>query len=230
MNGSAKSASAQGSALVDWLVVFLLCLSVLYAEPFVGTTLLEKVKKQYGEFALNRFLRLNEVLKKAEGENERRRLEIVNDFFNEVRYSPDEKTYNKKDYWATPWEFLARDRGDCEDYVIAKYFALRQLGIASEKLYFTYVRSSRFKEPHMVLTYFETPGSVPLVLDNTNYKILPATMRDDLVPVYNFNGDVLYLSETKGYGKKAKSDKAREKWEILMHNIKSRFIKNNLNS
>jgi predicted transglutaminase-like cysteine proteinase len=224
MKGSAKSACAQRPAPIDWLIVFWLGFSVLFADPYAGNSLLENVKKQYGEFALNRFLRLNEVLKKAEGENERKRLEIVNDFFNEVRFSPDEKTYHKKDYWATPWEFLARDRGDCEDYVIAKYFALRHLGVETEKLYFTYVRSRRFKEPHMVLTYFETPDSVPLVLDNTNYKILPATQRDDLAPVYNFNGDVLYLSEKQGYGKKAKSDKAREKWEILMQNIKRNKI------
>lgn len=206
------------------LRIFLLFVSVLFAEPYVGTTLLEKVEKQYGEFAANRFRKLNEILEEAKGKNERKQLEIVNDFFNEVRYSPDEKTYHKKDYWATPWEFLARDRGDCEDYVIAKYFALKHLGIESEKLYFTYVRSRQFKEPHMVLTYFETPSSVPLVLDNTNYKILPANRRNDLLPVYNFNGDVLYLSEAKGYGKKAKSDNAREKWDILVQRIKRNIL------
>lgn len=37
--------------------------------------------------------------------------------------------YTTSDYWATPYEFLARDKGDCEDYVIAKYFALLHLGI-----------------------------------------------------------------------------------------------------
>jgi predicted transglutaminase-like cysteine proteinase len=224
MTDTSRIAGRRMLAAVESCVVFLLSVSVLIADPYVGTPLLEKVKKQYGEFARNRFLRLNTVLENAREENERKKLEIVNDFFNEVRYSPDEKTYQKEDYWATPWEFLARDRGDCEDYVIAKYFALRHLGVKTEKLYFTYVRSKRFKEPHMVLTYFETSDSVPLILDNTNYKILPASKRDDLVPVYNFNGDVLYLSEKKGYGKKAKSDKAREKWEILIQNIKRNKI------
>lgn len=204
--------------------IFLLLIPVLFAEPYIGNLLLKKVEKHYGEFAKNRFLKLSTIIEEAKGKSERKKLEIINDFFNEVRYSPDEKTYQKKDYWATPWEFLARDRGDCEDYVIAKYFALRHLGIESEKLYFTYVRSKRFKEPHMVLTYFKTPTSVPLVLDNTNYKILSANRRSDLIPVYNFNGDVLYLSEEKGYGKKAKSDKAREKWDILVQNIKRHKI------
>jgi len=129
--------------------------------------------------------------------------------------------YGKKDYWATPWEFLGRDKGDCEDYVIAKYFALRHLGIESKKLYFSYVKSLKFNEPHMVLTYFETPKSIPLVLDNYNYKIFPANQRKDLLPIYNFNGESLYLAKRKGeQGRQiTKKNKIHKKWDILLINI-----------
>ena len=124
------------------------------------------------------------------------------------------ENYNMSDYWATPWEFLAHDAGDCEDYVIAKYFALKYLGIDSKQMYFTYVKSSLFKDAHMVLTYFETPASEPLILDNNNRLVLPASKRPDLTPIYNFNGDVLSASAKKA------NQKTTQKWDELILNTK----------
>ncbi len=73
----------------------------------------------------------------------------------------------------------------------------------------------------MVLTYFKTPKSIPLVLDNYNLKIFPADKRRDLIPVYNFNGDSLYLAKKRGQqGKAVKSKKTHKKWDILVKNIK----------
>jgi len=109
--------------------------------------------------------------------------------------------------------------GDCEDYVISKYFALVYLGVDPAKLFFTYVRSTKFKAAHMVLTYFKTPRSIPLVLDNNNHKVLPATRRKDLTPVYNFNGSTKSLTKAKG-GKKVNSNKANTKWNGLLRNMK----------
>lgn len=152
------------------------------------------------------------------------KLEAVNDFYNGVRYAPDIKVYNKKDYWATPYEFLGKDQGDCEDYVIAKYFALKYLGVDTKKLFFTYVRSTRFKAPHMVLTYFETPRSEPLILDNTNHRIFPASKRKDLIPIYNFNGDSLYKASKTGKGEEVKQKKSHKKWDELLENMKKRKI------
>ena len=180
--------------------------------------------KTYGKFATNRFVYMNTKLNELKGKPIQEQLDGVNNFFNGVRYAPDTKTYKKRDYWATPWEFLGRDAGDCEDYVIAKYYALRYLGVDSKKLYFTYVKSTRFKASHMVLTYFETPKSIPLVLDNTNFKIFPATERKDLIPIYNFNGESLYKARQKGRGTKLKSPKSHKKWDQLMINMKRNKI------
>jgi predicted transglutaminase-like cysteine proteinase len=121
------------------------------------------------------------------------------------------------DYWATPWEFLGKDIGDCEDYVISKYFALKYLGVDYKKLFFSYVRSTKFNQPHMVLTYFETPKSEPLVLDNNNHKIFPASQRKDLIPIYNFNGDVLnQIGQNK--------EKSHKKWDELKLNMQRKKI------
>lgn len=65
----------------------------------------------------------------------------------------------------------------------------------------TYAKSLRYKTAHLVLTYYETPRSIPLIMDNYNFKILPATQRDDLVPIYSFSGDELLNAKQAQIGK-----------------------------
>ncbi|MCW8894570.1 MAG: transglutaminase-like cysteine peptidase [Sulfurimonas sp.] len=184
-------------------------------EPYVDEKLLDRIDKKYKIFAKKRFLFLQQMLDEVRDKDDLAKLEAVNRFFNEVKYSSDLKVYNKSDYWATPWEFLGKDKGDCEDYVISKYFALKYLGIAPEKLFFTYVRSTKFKAPHMVLTYFKTPKSEPLILDNNNRKIFPASKRKDLIPIYHFNGEVLKTGEKQ---------KTHKKWDELQLNMQRKKI------
>jgi len=199
------------------LISVLLTSFALADNYYVEKDLFIKIIKKYKQPAKKRFLYLQKKLNSVKKEDDLKKLNAVNNFFNGVRYSPDIKVYNKKDYWATPWEFLGKDKGDCEDYVISKYFALRYLGVDAKKLFFTYVRSTKFKAPHMVLTYFKTPRSEPLILDNNNNKILPASKRKDLKPIYNFNGEVL----RKAGSKKKKSHK---KWDELKLNMKRKKI------
>lgn len=198
--------------------------TVLGDEPYVSKALEEKIVKKYNMFAKKRFFYLQQTLNSVKDANDLEKLEAVNTFFNGVRYSSDMKVYNRRDYWATPWEFLGKDVGDCEDYVISKYFALRYLGVESKKLFFTYVKSTKFKAAHMVLTYFKTPRSEPLILDNNNHKIFPASKRKDLIPVYNFNGEALYRAASSGTGKKLKNKKSHKKWDELKLNMKRKKI------
>lgn len=186
-------------------------------ELYVDKTLLNEITDKYGVFAKKRFFFLQETLDSVETKSDLEKLEAVNNFFNEVRYGSDMKIYGKNDYWATPWEFLGNDKGDCEDYVISKYFALKHLGVDYKKLFFTYVRSTNFKEPHMVLTYFETPKSEPLILDNNNRKIFPASQRKDLTPIYNFNGDMLDEADKN-------NEKSHKKWDELKLNMQRKKI------
>ncbi|PHQ64908.1 MAG: hypothetical protein COB99_06955 [Sulfurimonas sp.] len=180
-------------------------------QPYTDKELLKKIIKKYDKFAKNRFYFLQETLDTNRKLNELEQLKAINNFYNEVRYASDKKVYNENDYWATPSEFLGKDRGDCEDYVISKYFALKYLGIDPKKLYFTYVKSTKFKEKHMVLTYFKASGAEPLVLDNYNRRIFAASKRKDLIPIYNFNPTLL---------KKGKKKRSHKKWDQLKQNIK----------
>ncbi|SDF92162.1 transglutaminase-like cysteine proteinase BTLCP [Onishia taeanensis] len=121
----------------------------------------------------------------------------VNDFFNQrIRWLEDRAIWQQEDYWATPLETLGKGDGDCEDFTIAKYISLMQLGVPTERLRLIYVRASigrgGLSQAHMVLGYYQLPGAEPQVLDNLVESIRPASERNDLTPVFSFNSDGLW--------------------------------------
>ena len=67
-------------------------------------------------------------------------LERVNEFINRLPAIPDIEHWKVVDYWATSAESFASNGGDCEDFVIAKYFALKELGVPIVRLRIVYVR------------------------------------------------------------------------------------------
>jgi predicted transglutaminase-like cysteine proteinase len=127
-------------------------------------------------------------------ELERQWIAQGNEHWNRVPYVEDREHWGIDDYWATPVETLSSDGGDCEDYSIGKYFTLKELGVPIEKLRITYVRARGWNQPHMVLAYYPEPGADPLILDNLETRVLPASRRGDLEPVYSFNDEDLYTA------------------------------------
>ena len=140
----------------------------------------------------------------------------VNNFFNQVPYLNDSRHWGVEDYWATPVEMLGSFGGDCEDYSVAKYLTLKEVGIPIERLRITYVRALRLNEAHMVLAYYRTPDAEPLILDNLHKDILPASQRTDLEPVYSFNDDDLWLPN--GQSRKGGSSQVRL-WKELLEKL-----------
>lgn len=137
------------------------------------------------------------------------RIKRANDFFNrQMQFGEDSVIWGQLDYWATPMESLGKGAGDCEDFAIAKYFTLKEMGISSEKLRLIYVRAKTGSsditqsQAHMVLAYYPQPEAEPLVLDNLIGEIRPASRRPDLVPVFSFNSEGVYtgVSATKEAG------------------------------
>jgi predicted transglutaminase-like cysteine proteinase len=127
-------------------------------------------------------------------------LQSVNSFVNAVPWFDDLEHWGQVDYWATPAETFASHGGDCEDFAIAKYFLLKELGVPIERLRITYVRAVKINQPHMVLAYYASPGGEPLILDNLDGRVRPASERGDLVPVYSFNDEdvVIIQGNRKG--------------------------------
>lgn len=120
-------------------------------------------------------------------------LQTVNSYFNRIPFLADAVHWAAEDYWATPAETVASNGGDCEDYSIAKYFLLKEAGVPIERLRITYVKALKLNQAHMVLAYYSAPGSEPLILDNLEDRVRPASDRPDLVPVYSFNDDDVVL-------------------------------------
>lgn len=151
--------------------------------------------------------------------SERQRLQKVNTFFNQLQFVDDSRLWQKNDYWATPLEFLGAAGGDCEDFSIAKYFTLLELGIPDEKMRMVYVKALRYNQFHMVVAYYETPSSVPVILDNLIPDIRPATARNDLIPIYSFNGQHLWLMKARGQGEMAGNASRLGSWNELRNRM-----------
>ena len=183
------------------------------------TQILLKAEQRYGNLgnAKARLLAWNELMQSNSSLGETEKLTLVNSFFNrQFRFSDDSRNWRQTDYWATPVEALIKGAGDCEDYSIAKYFTLRRLGVPSDKLRITYVKALQYNQAHMVLTYYASPTATPLVLDNLIGEIRPASLRKDLLPVYAFNAEGLYLPN----GKKGDSKKL-SRWQELLQKMKA---------
>lgn len=163
-----------------------------------NSKLLKVVEKRFGSSAVDRLLEWQELAFKLKRdyspEAEAQQLAEVNDFFNRARFINDDVLWGSEDYWATPVELLAKNAGDCEDYAIAKFYTLIHAGFDEDKLQISYVKALELNQAHMVLAYYPSPGAEPLILDNINPDILPASQRPDLEPVYSFNGLGLWLN------------------------------------
>ncbi|AOB38257.1 transglutaminase [Bordetella parapertussis] len=159
-----------------------------------------------------------QLLRNDTSASEANQLARVNAFWNQrVLSGEDTHIWGRADYWATPLETLGKGAGDCEDYVIGKYFSLISLGVPTEKLRFIYVRAriggpySNQQIAHMVLGYYPTPNAVPLVLDSLISTIMPANERRDLTPVFSFNADGVYVD-----GKQASPVDRLSRWRDLL--------------
>lgn len=183
----------------------------------IDLSIIQQVKERYGEKASSRLRYWQKTVNDAKAKSPDEQLKTVNSFFNQVRFISDQEHWQKEDYWATPIEMLVTNGADCEDYSIAKYFTLRELGIPDEKLKITYVKAVQLNQAHMILAYYPYPGAEPLILDNLINDILPASQRPDLVPVYSFNGEGLWLSKLSSQeGKRIGNANKLDSWKDLM--------------
>jgi len=200
------------------LLLVLLLFSTLLAKNLITSELKQAATKKYGSRAQNRFIDIeNSLLEELQNASELKKLNVVNRWVNATRYASDKSLYGVSDYRATLYEFIGKNRGDCEDYTIAKYYILKELGVDPQRMKFTYViyqnRAGK-KISHMVLSYLKVlkPKSRNdiLILDNNNRLVLPASKRIDIVKVIKMiNGDT---------GPKSK------KWKKLEYNMKRKKL------
>ncbi len=124
------------------------------------------------------------LLKSELGHPRFEQIQAVNQFLNQWQYKTDEQNYGQRDYWATPLEFLSRS-GDCEDYAIAKYVSLRQLGFGAEDVRLVVLRDVVRDLPHAVLAVYL--DRQVYILDNLTTAVLPQERVSQYVPYYSVN-------------------------------------------
>ncbi len=95
----------------------------------------------FDEKRFNASTHWKDLKKRAEGKPLQEKLDIVNRFWNMWPYRTDPEVYGKPDYWAAPYEFLAKS-GDCEDYCIVKYYTLKELGVPVDSMRIVVVRET----------------------------------------------------------------------------------------
>ena len=202
---------------MKYIFAFLVFISTLNGE-LIDNKITKAAAKKYNVFAKNRFITIKEdLIDGLRKDSDIKKLNVVNTWVNAIKYKSDEEVYGVKDYWATLYEFIGKNAGDCEDYTITKYYILKALGINPKRMKFTYViyKDRRGKKSsHMVLSYLKVPKPKSkddiLILGNNNRLVLPASKRPDIVKIVKMiNGDT---------GAKSK------KWKKLELNMKRKKL------
>lgn len=123
------------------------------------------------------------------------KLEAVNGYVNaRVRYVDDRIQFGVADRWLPASETLARGRGDCEDFALAKRAMLRAAGVPDKDLYLVVLKDLSRRADHAVLVV-RAAGRF-LVLDNGTDRIVDSSDVQDYRPMLSFTAGHTY---THGY-------------------------------
>jgi hypothetical protein len=89
-----------------------------------------------------------------------------------------------------------------------------------QRLRITYVKSVSLNQAHMVLAYYPEPNAEPLILDNLENQVKPASQRPDLIPVYSFNDEDLLIASQGQRDASAGSSLQIRVWAGLLDKLK----------
>ena len=210
---------------------YILCLIVLFTLSYSSSrdhyklTLTQKelnfIKQSSKKnFIIKRFKQYKQLTKKIRYYPTIKKLSHVNSFFNRILPKHDKAKYGIDDYWTTQKEFLIKGQGDCEDYVISKYFTLLEVGIPKDKLYLSIVKVKGKATNHMVLLYFENKHAIPLVMDNLSFKVVPLSKRKKLIQKVAFNEYQTYSLKNSKLDRKVNIKwKNENKWETILNRV-----------
>jgi predicted transglutaminase-like cysteine proteinase len=135
------------------------------------------------------FLRLVGVVKSKTG---RARLEEANRAVNmAIRYVSDAAQHGEADRWSAPLASFATAKGDCEDYAIAKYVALREAGVPQEQMRLVLVRDRAVRQDHAVLA--ARLDDRWLILDNRQAGLIEDQAAPHFTPLFAINHDGVHL-------------------------------------
>jgi predicted transglutaminase-like cysteine proteinase len=129
--------------------------------------------------AAARFLAIVEAARDRSG---RARIGEINQAINlAIRPMSDTAQYQVAGVWATPLMTFVTGVGDCKDYAIAKYVALREAGVALEDLRIVILRIAALNQDHAV-TAARVDGQW-FILDNRHMILLTDSQITNMTPL-----------------------------------------------
>jgi len=112
------------------------------------------------------------------------RVERVNQVLNQLPYVTSVANWQDPNHWETPYEFLARG-GQCQDYAIAKFMALKESGMSEQQLRVVVVHDKQVGLDHAITVVYEAEG--PVLLDNQIRSVTPVAAVARYAPYYSIN-------------------------------------------
>jgi len=131
-----------------------------------------------------RFKKWLDELDELKGKDRAVQLSEVNKLMNQADYVQDQVNWGVSDYWASPGEFIAKF-GDCEDYAISKYMALKYLGWRAEDMRVVAVKDLNLKVGHAILAVYHDDRID--ILDNQIKIVVDSRKIRHYEPVYSIN-------------------------------------------
>jgi predicted transglutaminase-like cysteine proteinase len=145
------------------------------------------------------------IIDSARNLHGRARLGVINRAINlKIKAVSDLALYGVEDVWSPPLATLAKGAGDCEDYAIAKFVALQEVGVSTDDLRIVILRDDIREQDHAVVAA-RLDGKW-LMLDNRRMVML----EDQQVPDYYHPVFLIDLDGVKRYfGASPTSEKSR---------------------
>lgn len=206
-------------------------IAVAVAWGFDFVRLEQLLRARFGDGQVSLLRAWQRTLSDSRSAGERAKLERINDFVNSrIQFEDDLSTWNTSEYWATPLETIGQGRGDCEDFAIFKYYSLKEAGIPLSKLRLVYVKArlegpaGPYMQAHMVLAFYPTPTSEPLVLDNLIPEIRPASQRKDLLPIFSFNSEAIWTGVAGNSAKGPGGTNQLSPWQNLLQRARKEGV------
>lgn len=128
-----------------------------------------------------------------------KRVSLINRAVNRaLAYRSDQQIFGRADYWAKPDEVAVLGVGDCEDFAIAKLWALRAIGLTPEQLQFIVIKDTRRNVLHAILAVHLDGGTY--ILDSLSDKVATQGAFQNYKPIMSFAANNSYIH---GFGSKA---------------------------
>ena len=118
----------------------------------------------------------------------RARIGVINRAINlAIQPMTDLAQWGVTDRWSAPLATLTTGRGDCEDYAIAKYVALREAGVAEADVRLVIVRDFANGEDHAVVA--ARVDEKWIMLDNRRLTLIEDSAMPHVLPLFAFDQD-----------------------------------------